>query len=279
MSDFRDYENGVADILSFLVGGEATVERNVHVPSRRGRGTRQVDVLVRGRVFGLDDTTLAVDCKRWKRKVTIEDIDRFVGFLDDLGADLGLLVASSGYSTAAEERLRDERGTRVEVVTVDELASWSPKGTIHASFRVPTADAERASAALRNAGMRVRPDPGLTQSDAEVVLQAYGHFGTGDADEQRELIERATQALDAGGIATEMAASGVSVDGGTPAHRWLQVTDRAGDHVGIKILADSEAAVDRALDRFANDLGVPREDLDVERPEGWPVTGLFGLKR
>ncbi|HEV3047794.1 MAG TPA: hypothetical protein VGY13_10590 [Solirubrobacteraceae bacterium] len=70
MSDFRQYEDGVADILSFLVGDSATVERNVRVASKRGGRKRQVDVLVRGRVFGLDDTTLAVDCKLRKRSIT-----------------------------------------------------------------------------------------------------------------------------------------------------------------------------------------------------------------
>jgi hypothetical protein len=83
MSDFREYENGVADILGFLVGDGATVERDVRLPSRRGGRTRQVDVLVRGRVFGLENTTLVVDCKLWGRNVTVDDADRFLGFLDD----------------------------------------------------------------------------------------------------------------------------------------------------------------------------------------------------
>jgi hypothetical protein len=144
VADFREYENGVADILSFLTGDGATVERNVRLPSRRGGRTRQVDILIRGRVFGLDNTTLAVDCKSWKRKITAPDIDGFLGFLDDIAVDLGLLVASSGYSQAAKSRLQHERGVRAEIVTLDELSAWSPKGTIHISFRLPATDAERA---------------------------------------------------------------------------------------------------------------------------------------
>ena len=276
MCDFREYENGVADILSFLVGDDATVERNVRVPSRRGGHKRQVDVLVRGRVFGLDDTTLAVDCKLWKRKVATNDIDRFLGFLDDIAVDLGLLVASSGYSSAAKSRLRHERGAHAEVVTLEELNAWCPKGTIHVSFRLPVTDAERAAAALRTAGMRVRPDSGLTRTADEAVLEAFGHFG--GADEQHDLMQRATKALSAAGLPVEIVSSGVSIGGGTPAHRWLEVTDRAGVQIGIKVLAGTEDEARRELDAVATTLGVTREMLDIERPEGWPVTGLFGLR-
>jgi hypothetical protein len=173
MSDFREYENGVADILTFLVGDSATVERNVRVPSRSGGASRQVDVLVHGRVSGLDDVTLAVDCKARKRPITADHADAFVGFLDDVGADLGLLVATSGYSPGARARLRQTRGASAEVVTFGELDAWRPKGTIHVSLRVPTALAARATGALRAMGMRVKPVPEPSRSDDEAVLEAF----------------------------------------------------------------------------------------------------------
>ena len=278
MSDFREYENGVADILSFIVGDSATVERNVRVASKRGGRKRQVDVLVRGRVFGLDDTTLAVDCKLRKRSITADDLDAFLGFLDDIAVDLGLLVASSGYSPAAKSRLQHERGVHAEVVTLDELSAWSPKGTIHVSFRLSATDAKAAAAALRAAGLRVRQDPALSRSREEVVLEAFGHFGEPTADRQHELAKRAKTALTAAGLTVDTASSGVSIGGGTPAHRWLEITDRAGERIGIKVLAGAEDEAQQELDRVAAILGLPRESLDVEHPDGWPMTGFFGFR-
>lgn len=35
MSEYRDYENGVADVLAFLAGDSATVERDARLPGRR----------------------------------------------------------------------------------------------------------------------------------------------------------------------------------------------------------------------------------------------------
>ena len=65
VSEYRDYENGVADVLAYLAGESATVRRNVRLPSRSAGRPRQIDVLVTGRIFGMADATLVVDCKRW----------------------------------------------------------------------------------------------------------------------------------------------------------------------------------------------------------------------
>ncbi len=275
MSDFREYENGVADILSFLFGDAATVQRNVHVPPRRGQRRRQVDVLVRGRVFGLDDVTLAVDCKAWARRVAVGDIDRFLGFLDDVGADLGLLVSASGYSAAAQLRLENERGAWAKLLTLNELSAWSPRGTRSVSFRLNAAQAGRAAEALRAKGLRVRPDPELRRSDDEIVLTAFGHFGSDPAKD--ELAPRAQAALAAAGLSAEMASAGVTISGGTPAHRWLEVTGPGGAHLGLKVLAGTEDEAEQELKQVAETLGLPRALLGIERPPGWPVKGLFGL--
>jgi hypothetical protein len=45
-SEFREYENGVADVLASVVGAAGTVQRNVRLPSSSGVRPRQVDVLV-----------------------------------------------------------------------------------------------------------------------------------------------------------------------------------------------------------------------------------------
>jgi len=99
--DYREYENGVADVLRFIAGDGADVRRDIRVPGRVSGAKRQVDVLVRGSIFGFADATLAVDCKRWKSKLDIADVEAFIAVLDDLGADLGMLMTTEGYSPAA----------------------------------------------------------------------------------------------------------------------------------------------------------------------------------
>jgi hypothetical protein len=275
MIDFREYENGVADILSFLLGDAATVERNVLAPPHRGRRRRQVDVLVQGRVFGLDGVTLAVDCKIWARPLAVGDIDRFLGFLDDVGTDLGLLMSASGYSAAAKARLENERGAWAKVLTLEELSAWSPPGTRSVSFRLKTSQAQRAAKALRAHGMRVRPDSELRRSKNEIVLTAFGHFGSDTSED--ELTPRGEAALADVGLCAEIASTGITIGGGTPAHRWLEVTGPASERLGLKVLVGTEEEVEQELTRVANTLGLPRARLGIERPHEWPVTGRFGL--
>lgn len=113
--DYREYENGVADVLRFIAGDGAEVRRDVRVSGRASGTARQVDVLVRGPMFGFADATLAVDCKRWKSKLDVADVEAFVAVLDDLGADLGMLMTTEGYTSAAKARAGAERGVRTEV--------------------------------------------------------------------------------------------------------------------------------------------------------------------
>jgi len=108
VDDFRDYENGVADVLAFLADGSATVERDVRLPGVRSGRSRQIDVLVRGRIFGAADMTMIVDCKRRKTPVDVKAIESFIGMVEDVGAEVGMIVTSSG-STGRRSDARERR--------------------------------------------------------------------------------------------------------------------------------------------------------------------------
>jgi hypothetical protein len=78
----------------------------------------------------------------------------------------------------------------------------------------------------------------------------------------------------------EILSHGVISDGGTPGHRALEVTVD-GVPTGLKILAATEEDVakqrESVREALSKMLGVPVPDaLDVIRPEGWPVKGIFG---
>lgn len=273
MIDYREYENGITDVLRFVTGSDCEVQRDVLVPGRRSGVERQVDILVRGSMFGLTDATLAVDCKLWKKKLDVNDVGAFLTYLDDVGADLGMLITTEGYTAAAKKLARDARGVRAEVLTLRELEQWSPRGTIHVSYRLPADRADDARVALVRAGLRVREDRTLQHRDDQIILEAF-RYPPGEGEPT--LNEVAEDALTTEGLPVDVAASGTAVGGGTPAHRWLEVTD-GGRPTNLKVLASTEAEVERELDRIAVQLGVVRSSLDVIRPSDWPITGLFGL--
>lgn len=272
MSEYLDYENGVADVLAFLVGDAAHVNRNVRLPGRLSETERQIDVIVRGRMFGLTDTKIVVDCKRWRTKVDVADVGGFVDLVEDVGAEVGLLISTEGATEAARTRAQSARGLRVELMTLAQLRAWQPPGTVSTSFRISRAHEADGVRALRRAGFRVAPDPGMASSDGEVVLDAFRHYGINrpPGEQQSQHLERATETLAQAGVPASVAATGVTIGGGTPAHRWLDVTSGEGCPIGLKILAASDTDVDRELDRLAADFRVPRQALSVAAP----TTGL-----
>ena len=76
MSESRDYENGVADVLAYLLPG-ASVSRNVKLVGQLSETQRQVDVLIRSVPEDEASATLVVDCKRWSSKIDVADVGTF----------------------------------------------------------------------------------------------------------------------------------------------------------------------------------------------------------
>jgi Restriction endonuclease len=124
--DWRDYEDRVAEILRARVGDDATIEVDVKLPGRLSGEDRQIDVVVRGSFLGLVDAVMVVDCKLYKRAITVPMLGSFVDLVEDVGADLGLVVTSRGFSKGAARRAANARGIHVEVVPIEHLPEWEP---------------------------------------------------------------------------------------------------------------------------------------------------------
>lgn len=281
MSEYRDYENGVADVLAFLAGDSAAVERNARLPGRRGGRPRQIDVLVRGRIFGMADATLIVDCKRRRSPIDVKAVESFIGMIEDVGADVGMLMTTAGSTATARERARAERGVRLEVMTLQDLMAWSPPGTVTTTYRLPADRQTDAEKALRNAGFRVAQTTAYEAAPDEVLLNVIRHYGTRrpSGEVQERHMAECDAALRAIGVDHLQAAHGITMSGGTPGHRWLTVAVY-GVPAGLKVVALTEDEAEEELDHVApvfSAQGIPREALSVIKPDGWPFPNLFGL--
>lgn len=278
-----DYENGVADVLGFLAGESANVTRNAKLPGRLSNTNRQIDVLLRGRIFGFANAMMIVECKRWGKAIDVADAGTFLDMVEDVGADFGLLVTTVGASMAARERFSSARGAGVEMITLEELTAWRPSGTFETLYRVPLARKAIVERELRRAGFRVITGTEPRLADNEVGLSVFRHYGTTapSPDAQRGAWDEVRKALEKVGMEMpEILSYGIISGGGTPAHRWLEVSV-GGTPTGLKILAATESDVAEQLDNvrgnFVQIFGVPAPDaLDVIRPAEWPTRSIFG---
>ena len=176
VSEPRDYENGVADVLAYLLPG-ASVSRNVRLPGQLSETQRQVDVLIRSVSDGEASKTLIVDCKRWSSKIDVADVGTFIDLVKDVGARAGLLITTSGASNAAFTRARNADRLRIDIMPLDELKSWRPVGTVFVVYRIDVDRQEHAERVLRNAGFRTIPTAGYECDDGRFLLEAFRHYG------------------------------------------------------------------------------------------------------
>lgn len=274
-NEFREYENGVADILASIVGDAAIVERNVRLPSKSRVRPRQIDVFVSGTVFNMPDTCLVVDCKCWKTAVDATQVEAFVGLVDDVGANMGLLVSAAGASEGAVNRAQSLRGIRVKPLSVTELARWRPQGTVSDVIELPLADLERAAKSLREAGFRVHLREDEPAAPQQVRIDIFRHYGITNpsADIQRRQLDQVDAVFAKLGVPHRLVSHGFSITGGTPRHRWTDVRLPGGRI--LKVSAATEAELEDNLLRMAQGFHIPRSLLTVDRPEDWPVPAGF----
>ena len=151
---------------------------------------------------------------------------------------------------------------------------------MHFDYAVPKEVFPEAVRALRRAGFRVRAvEVEKWRGEVGVGFSAFRHFGVlnPSGEQQIEARERLLAALRrVGEMDPVVLRSGIVAGGGTPSHRWLEVSI-AGIPTGLKVLAAAEDDVPAELNRLMAVLGasVPREELDVIRPDAWPARPMF----
>jgi len=93
----KPYENIVALVLGALhPGANVVVGEWVEGPD----GEREIDVAVNGRIDDTDQFIL-VECKDWKKKVGIEQIDAIDSKRDDVNATRVMIFSNSGFTSGA----------------------------------------------------------------------------------------------------------------------------------------------------------------------------------
>lgn len=99
---WKRYELSIHEMLAAL-DPHAEVRHNEHVEGRLSGRMRQIDVLAKGSVAGVE-ITVVVECKRYRRSVAIGDVDQFIGKIIDVGGERGILYSYSGFTDGAVAR-------------------------------------------------------------------------------------------------------------------------------------------------------------------------------
>jgi len=113
---WRNYEEQILEKVKEWAGPDAKIEFDQRLPGEISGGMRQIDILVTADFAGelVEAGTAAIDCKCYGRRIHVGDADKFVGLIEDVRTDFGLLITNKGWSKTAERRLQRHRVLKVE---------------------------------------------------------------------------------------------------------------------------------------------------------------------
>lgn len=121
MNDGRALESLTTEVFRLLTAsqqaiGAASVEESVMLDGVDG--PRQIDVLIRSSVGPIPLLTI-VECKDYRKRVSVTVVDALHSVLQDVGASKGVLVTRGGYSGGA---LKKARRLGISLLRADELS-------------------------------------------------------------------------------------------------------------------------------------------------------------
>lgn len=117
---WRKFEKTIAGIHKFAEMG-AQVVRDDRITGRITKRRRQIDVSVRF-THGFSEYLLIVECKDYKHKVPVRDVEALRTKMQDVGADRAVMVTTVGYQAGAVETAR---AYNIELRTLaEEISDW-----------------------------------------------------------------------------------------------------------------------------------------------------------
>lgn len=81
----------------------AEVKHNDYIIGKKSNTERQIDVSIRQKI-GQYEILIIIDCKDYSRPVDLNGVESFIGLVEDVQANKGALVSSSGFTINAKSR-------------------------------------------------------------------------------------------------------------------------------------------------------------------------------
>ena len=100
---------------------DSKIKHNVRKVGLLSKTSRQIDILISGRISGFE-LTIIVDCKFFSKKVDVKAVESFLSFLRDLKASKGVMITNVGYTKAAYNRATyDTQDIELRIINFEDL--------------------------------------------------------------------------------------------------------------------------------------------------------------
>lgn len=105
MKDWEKYEQQIFDKLDELFPN-SDIQKNQRIIGKYSERSRQIDILVKSQSIGRE-ILIVIDCKKFSKKIDVKTVESFIGFSEDVGAHIGIMITNVGYSKSAEKRAKN----------------------------------------------------------------------------------------------------------------------------------------------------------------------------
>ncbi len=119
MAKWQDYEEQVFAYLRGIFPEETRLLRGQHLKGRYSRTKRQVDILALIE-HARRNAVVVIECKCFSTKICVPRVDTFAGFLDDVNADLGMMITTKGFSRSVLNRAKAAKKIILKIVNLGE---------------------------------------------------------------------------------------------------------------------------------------------------------------
>lgn len=126
--DWKQYETEIYEKLKSEFP-EVNITFDGKILGHQSKVERQIDVLAIGKFLG-QEITVAVECKYYSKKIDVKIVDGFIGFLEDVKADIGIIITNQGFSPAAKNRAEAKK-IRLEILTFEEFEEYDLAATMY----------------------------------------------------------------------------------------------------------------------------------------------------
>lgn len=83
---------------------------------------RQMDVAIIGTIAGIKQLGV-IECKHYNKNINVKTIDSFIGFLQDLNANFGILITNNGFSDGAKNRAENQK-VHLDIIDLDNIDEY-----------------------------------------------------------------------------------------------------------------------------------------------------------
>jgi hypothetical protein len=118
--DWKEYEKEISDYFRSQYP-DAKLTPNAKVLGRFSKAERQIDLLIEGEIADFKFRVI-VDGKYRNKKIDVNDVEAFIGFVRDVDADRGVMISVEGYSPAAVNRAHyEDSDIELDILNFKEL--------------------------------------------------------------------------------------------------------------------------------------------------------------